>query len=233
LDTLALLKGNFMKAIHFISLVLLSAGLSAALCHAAPEAVPAPAVSGPTRVAVVQTLEVYRQIKETKAMFDTLDKMRGDLQAQDGQKQNELTGLIKDLHDTNPNHPSYAAKQATIEQKRDEYQAWAATSKAKLDRESKKMEVKVYSKIEAAVAKIAKQKNYDLVVTDNREEIREVDGVTSQALTQVLFTRPVVFYSKDIDITQLVITQLDLDFAQNGATTPPAPFQAPPATGAK
>jgi Skp family chaperone for outer membrane proteins len=71
----------------------------------------------------------------------------------------------------------------------------------------------LWDKVTAAVAEVATQKGYDLVLADSREEIPDdIDRVTGEQLQALIHTRNVLFASAQTDITQDVIASMDAKY---------------------
>ena len=67
----------------------------------------------------------------------------------------------------------------------------------------------LYDKIEAAIAEVAQKNGIDLVISDNRQEIGNVEEITSEDLRRALGIRNVLYAGKTADISENVILLLD------------------------
>jgi hypothetical protein len=89
-----------------------------------------------------------------------------------------------------------------------------------------------YDHIAAAAAQVAEQEHLDLVIADPFRDIGpDMDKATAAQLDAALSSRIVLFANKKADITEDVITMVQLNFAKQQA--PPGGPLPLPAPGAK
>ncbi|HET6249946.1 MAG TPA: OmpH family outer membrane protein [Tepidisphaeraceae bacterium] len=206
------------RLIPLLFLAVATTALSGGFAHADS------AVTGTTKVAIVNPSRVFAEIRETKSLRDKLEMKRKQLSAEEMEKRAAIENMIKDRDaNYNPKHPKYQEICAQIDTAKADFQAWGMKTKAQVEREQKMMVKNLYDKIEAATGQVAQQKGIDLVIADGRQDIPNLEDVPSEDLRRLLNTRAVVYSTKSVDLTETVIAVLDQQFAAGGGGAAPAP----------
>ncbi len=195
----------------------------------APAPAPAPSIARPpTRVAIANPSHIFEKMAETKALREKLEVRRKELAVQEQEKHNTIEALLKRKGETNPNHPSYNEILEAIDNAKAGLQVWGSTAKASIDRENKVMLKSLYEKIETAIGEVAQAKGIDLVITDGRQELTNVEEVPAEELRRALTARIILFSTKELDISDEVITLLDLKYAKTASAVVPPPVAPVP-----
>jgi Skp family chaperone for outer membrane proteins len=190
-----------------------------------PAAAPAPANLPPTRVAVANPSLIFAKMRETASLKEKLEDRRKELAAKEHELHDEIDRMIQDRDaNYNPKHPKYIEICEQIDKKKADFQAWGLATKASVERQQKLMVKTLYDKIEAAVATVAQQNGYDLVIADGRQDIGSVEDISPEDLRRLLNTRAVLYSSKQVDITEMVLAVLDQQFAAAGGVAMPPPL---------
>ena len=101
--------------------------------------------------------------------------------------------------------------------------------KAYINEQRQKRQTKmIFEKVQAAVAAVARQHNLDLVIADTKDTLPdgpELEKADIRALKAAIYQKDVLFAGERLDISTLVLNQLDAKF------NAPAPAAAAPAPG--
>ncbi|MDB5289111.1 MAG: hypothetical protein JWL69_352 [Phycisphaerales bacterium] len=194
-----------MKFRNVLSLLLV--GVLASAAAAAPEQ--------STKVAAANPSRILAEMQEAKDLMEKMAAKDRELSAAGQQKKAAADDLHRQLQESGlkPGSPQAMELSEKADAADADLQSWVATNRAKADREKKFLLKGMYDKIEAAVADVAKQEGIDLVVTDNRQEPKNLEKTTSDELAHLLGMRSVLFASKNADITEKVIAVLDKNYA--------------------
>ncbi|HZL37673.1 MAG TPA: OmpH family outer membrane protein [Tepidisphaeraceae bacterium] len=180
---------------------------------AAPAGASAPPAGQTTRIAVVKPTWVFLHMKETAAIKEQVAQKGRDNVAKSNDKKKHIQALQDQRSDINPSHPSYRDISSQIDTAEAEYEVWAKTTQRADDREQKLILKNLYDKLEAAVGEIAQRDHIDLVITDGRQEISNVEGVTANELRELIHNRNVLYANPRLDISEKVLALLDAKYA--------------------
>jgi Skp family chaperone for outer membrane proteins len=112
-----------------------------------------------------------------------------------------------------------------------QFDTWGKITRAQLEGMHKQQMKLLFDRIVAASADVAKQKGFDLVVTEQRLDVPEnLAQITVDQLKAILMSRNTLYVNPKIDVTNDVIAALDAKYKASGpatATAVPAPAPAP------
>ena len=171
----------------------------------------APAASfGQLKVALANPGRIIDGIKETKDLQAKLKVEVDSLESQSRQKQEELTDLKNRRDQLKPGTPQYDQLNGQLREKAIDFQAWSQVNKADLESRQKAQLKNLYQKMQDAVAEIAKQQGYDLVLTEQAPQLPpNTDQMQMNDLRGLLNARNVLFAKPELDITSQVIAKMD------------------------
>jgi Skp family chaperone for outer membrane proteins len=166
------------------------------------------------KIAIVSPHRIFKQMAEKKDLDQKIEndfnKSKADLAA----KAQTIKDLIGQRGQIKPDHPQYRDLSVKIDQMQAEFEVMQKVAQQQAERSQKIELVHIYREIEEAVAEEATSGKIDLVITDTRRDIPDnVEGVPLATLDQFLSQRNVLFASKPVDITELVLTRLDRKYA--------------------
>lgn len=201
------------------------AGLAGNLAAASAQA-PAPA-----RIAIVNPAKVFVDMQETKDLRITLENQRKQLEQTENDKRRNLQNMAEQRNMLKADSPQFADKSKELTTAMIEFKAWTEITKQELERNQKAQMKLLFDKIQAATAKIAIQRNYDLVFADQRPEFPEnLEQVTVDQLRALINQRNVLYAVPTVDLTADVTAQLDLEYKSTpSGANPPVPLPNPPA----
>lgn len=185
-------------------------------------AVPLMAADG-ARIAVANTARIFSEMQELKDLRVKLQSEQKLLAGVSVEKQEKLKALKAARDALKVDAPQYQDKNAELLKAAVEYEAWGKINEANVQRDQKLQMRRLFEKIEQAVAEVAKQKGYDLVITDQHPDLPDdLDQVTLDQLRTMINSRNVLYMGEKIDISNDVLAVLDARYRANSKTPPAA-----------
>lgn len=201
------------RSARWIAVAALTAALSATLAwQAGAASTPAPVQATPTTIAVVDMVRVFDQLKEVRAREVKFQQQLQTFRAEINELTAEIDRLDADLKtlDLTPlAEREKAGKKFELEKLREARVAvlnrFAAIDSGTVYRE-------VYESVRVTVAQMAQQQGIDLVLMDDRPMPVPANAPDTQVQSAIL-SKSVLFAVDSIDLTNLVITRMNNDFA--------------------
>ena len=173
----------------------------------------------PTRVAIANPARIFNEMQELKDLRIKMDSEKKLLEGVDLEKRQKMQALEAARNALKPETPQYQEKNSDLLRATIEYETWGRLNNANFQREQKMQLKLVYGKIEEAVAEIAKQKGFDLVISDQRSDIPDdLDRMNMDQLRSIINSRTVLFSAATVDISNDVLALLDAKY--RGAAKP-------------
>lgn len=175
---------------------------------AAPSAAAAPAAA--TLVAVVDIRQIFDGHPMFQARMESLQQQLKSLDQQFGARQQELGQRSRQLADLNPQSEDYRRQEADLARKAADLQVETRQTREQFLKREAAEYYAAYQDILRAVHQVAQQHRIALVLRcdNSKTEPNNPQAVTNQLNQSVILHR-------DLDITQLVINQLQLSVARN------------------
>jgi outer membrane protein len=219
-----------MKGPNMFSLRLMSLAALASLCVAlsAPNT---HAQAADAKIVVANTVRVFNEMEESKALNVSLQNELNNLKNESTQRKTAIDNLKNDLTRFKPDNAQYNEISKQILQKQIEYENWGRLTEADLARRQKQQMKALFDKIETAVSDVAKQRGYDIVVAQQNLEFPPLENpqVTVDSVKATINQHNMLFVNPKFDITAEVIATLDQRYkAAGGTPAPPGPAPAPP-----
>lgn len=187
-------------------------------------------VAQPTKVAIVNPSRIFADMLEIKALRLKLEERRKELAGKENQMRGNIEELMQKRVQYKPGSAPYRDMSEQIDMAKAQLQTWGMATKASVDRDQKQMLRDLYEKLESTVAEVAQKEGIDLVIADGRQDLNEFEDVSAEDFRRLLNSRAIIFSTKNIDITDKVLTLLDARFKQQGggaAVPPPINTPAP------
>jgi Skp family chaperone for outer membrane proteins len=176
----------------------------------------AAADDAPAKIATVNTAKVFNEMLETK---DLKQKMDSDLKGIDDEKKRREA----DLQEADKRRKLFNEGTADFEKASQEFieksiaaRTWLELIKLNLTRQQKSQYKSLFNKIEDATAEVAKAKNIDLVLVDQKLELptdpSAMEQITVDQLRGMINQRTVIFNNGRLDITDAVIAAVDAKY---------------------
>jgi Skp family chaperone for outer membrane proteins len=167
------------------------------------------------KIAVANAGKIFSDIKEKK---DWEQKMQADektLQDTAFTKQQHVKDLQSQRDNLRTDSPQYADKDKELQTAAIDLKVWAEIQQAEQQRTNKIQTKALFDKIVNAVAQVATQKGFDLVLADQHPEVPDnfMDQASLEQVRALLGQRNVLYSSPQVDITQDVITAMDAKYA--------------------
>jgi outer membrane protein len=175
-----------------------------------------------TRVAVANTARIFSEMQELKDLRAKLQSEQKLLTGVSNEKREKLNALKASRDALKADSPQYQEKNSELLKAAVEYEAWGKINEADVQRNQKLQMRRLFEKIEQAVTEVAKQKGYDLVITDQHPDLPDdIDQVTLDQLRTMINSRNVLYAGEKVDISNDVLAVLDARY-RAGAKTQPA-----------
>lgn len=164
----------------------------------------------PASVAVVNLGKIFENSDERGARRAEVSGQLEALQKEEATRRKELETLKTDLEILGPETDAHRQTIEKLESKAIEFDTWLQYQKRKLERESTLQDETLYRKIMEAVARIAKQDGYDVVLY--MDSVDSVRSQTRQQLMGQIQTRRVLYAADGLDITDAVSQMLNNEY---------------------
>jgi len=190
---------------------------AAAVLAAALTERPAPAeqaVRGPGRVAVVDIVKVFNEYEQTKALNMAFEQRRGEIKTEAEKRREVIQDRRKTLEAYKPDQPDYKTIEKEAIHEEIDMQVWLRVQEQEIKNKHKYWLEQTYQKICAAAAKIATDKGFDIILT--YEELNAAEIPDSNALKQQIVRRNVIYADAQVDVTDEVLQNLNLDYKSTG-----------------
>jgi Skp family chaperone for outer membrane proteins len=176
---------------------------------------PAGSASAQDKVRTVNPGKIFNDMQETK---DLKQKITAQSQALN----NEQKAREQDLQDSQkrrdlfkPESEDYTKANNELLTKAINFKAWQEITRNNLQSEQKTQMVRLFAKIEAATAEVAKAENIDLVVVEQRGDMPDPNVLMQLNADQVralINQRNVMFSNGKLDITDAVLKKVDENY---------------------
>jgi Skp family chaperone for outer membrane proteins len=176
---------------------------------------PAGSASAQDKIRTVNPGKIFNDMQETK---DLKQKITAQSQALN----NEQKAREQDLQDSQkrrdlfkPESEDYTKANNELLTKAINFKAWQEITRNNLQSEQKTQMVRLFAKIEAATAEVAKAENIDLVVVEQRGDMPDPNVLMQLNADQVralINQRNVMFSNGKLDITDAVLKKVDENY---------------------
>jgi Skp family chaperone for outer membrane proteins len=181
---------------------------------AAPATVAAQ-TQAPVRIAVVNTARVFNELQETKALQARMTEEGKKLEATGSEKANALARMKKEREAFKAGTPQYDEATRHMMKEAAAYKVWGESEKANIDYTYKWQTKLLFDKMQAAIAKVAKQDGIDIVIADTSEKLPDDLDRVDLGLVQAMLIRKSVLYVSEkqgLDISAKVMLVMDAEY---------------------
>lgn len=178
------------------------------------------APAGPPVVAVLNLERVLNNLDELGARQSERQALIDQRRAMVEKLQRDLDQAKTDLNILPKNSPDYQKKleEALLTQATLEFQQKLATQL--LDNKTAEISKNLFEKIRDATARLAKQRGYNLVLSNDSESPIELGDVT--AVTRQLAMRKIMYADPSLDISDDVLQLMNNEWKAGGGAAPAA-----------
>jgi Skp family chaperone for outer membrane proteins len=183
-----------------------------------------------TNVALIDINKVFEKHAEFQERFKGLGERFKNLEKTVKTEQGKLLKMKDALENFTPGTPQYKEKEAELAKTESEVRVSAGLEQKSLAEEEAKIYYETYREIEQATADFAMQKKIGLVLRHTNAEMKPEDPNS----VRMGLSRTVI-YQKGLDITELIIAQLNRDArpTTKKATEDGTKVATPPGKGKK
>jgi Skp family chaperone for outer membrane proteins len=194
---------------NFALLLAMTAALL--LCAAAPSARADDVV---LKIAICNPLKVATQVQEFKDMVEKNKSDSQNLQTEFDARKEKIKAMQDELKLLVPDSPQYAEKNDALLHYQIETEVWAKEMDMDQARKAKTNTKALFDKIQAAIAQIAQDRGYTLVLSDHSADLPEdLNTIDANTLNTLLAERTILYTDPKLDITQDVVIAMDKAYA--------------------
>jgi Skp family chaperone for outer membrane proteins len=168
---------------------------------------------GGTKVAVVDLVRVFNEFEQTEVLNQKMTEYRGQLSERVEGRMEKIEQQKKLLDAYTADTPEWYEQWKKYRKAMFDYRVWEMTEQDLITDSHRRWIKRTYQTVTDEIAKVARQRGYELVVT--QEEIN-LDVRETKTLLQQLVNRKVVFADPKVDLTEEVLRNLNADFKKAG-----------------
>jgi len=173
-----------------------------------------PATAWPaTRCAVIDIVRVFNEFQQTKDLNEILRQRGEELKAESENRRKALEQKKAELEAFPPGGEDYVKRYRELMRKQVEFNAWLQMMQAEIQREFRIWTKKTYGQILDAVTQLATERGIDIVLYIDQPQI-EAD--TAAGMQEQIRRRKVVWASKAVDITDMILERLNREYRRAG-----------------
>ena len=167
------------------------------------------------RIAVVNPIKIFNESQERKDLQARLDEQAKAIQAESEQRAKAIQELQKARDALAVGSPQYNERNKEVIRASVEADVWIKMVQSDAQRNQKHQIKALFDKIQAATAEVAKSRGIQLVITDNRPEIADLDKISTQDLVGALRQQDVMYVEQRLDLTAEIIALMDSKYKGN------------------
>ncbi len=175
-------------------------------------------------VAVIDLKQVFEGHTRFQAMRDQLMRDVEGAENTVKARQEELRAMVEQLREFRPGTPDYKKMEADVANRQADLKVDISIQKKDFMEREAKIHYYIYQEVLQEIRHFAGQRGLSLVMRVNTQEVKDENP---QQILQEL-NKPVVFFSKTIDITSPILTTLN---QRAGGRAPAAAAAVPPRQG--
>lgn len=174
-------------------------------------------------VAVLDVARVFEEYELTRDLETRFEEHRRAAADEAERRRAAAEQMRRALSAFDPESEDFARREAELTRAEIEFQVWSVQMEKKLKNDHKRWLLRIYDNTKAEVAKLAEERNVDLVVTYDRLTEDAPDSVT---LRQQILLQKVIYHSGRIDLTDEILKRLNAAYRDAGGMPS---LDAPPA----
>ena len=171
-----------------------------------------------TKVAVVNLGKVFTSLQQTKDVKAKVEADQRNLKGMVDQHQQDLLTMRQQRDSTlKPDSPQYDDMTQQLEQKTIQYETELKIKQVDLQRGQARQLKGIYDLIQSTVSDVAKQRGYELVITESNPDFPPNAGdLTPDQMSQLINQRNMLYVSPSVDLSNEVVTALDAKYRASG-----------------
>jgi Skp family chaperone for outer membrane proteins len=170
------------------------------------------------KIRTVNPGKIFNDMQETKDLKQKITAQSQGLQKQQETYENDLKEAQKRRELYKPDTEDYSKANNELLTKAINYKAWQEITRNNLATEQKTQMVRLFAKIEAATAEVAKEQGLDLVIVEQRGDMpnaEQLGQLNADQVRALINQRNVMFSNGKLDITEAVRAKVDENY-KNG-----------------
>jgi Skp family chaperone for outer membrane proteins len=199
-------SGTFLTAVIAVSAV----AVLLAQVLAQPAGGP-PAKPPPSRVAVCDVIKVFNNYERGLSLSKEFDQRTEQIKAEDDRRGKEIQNLVERLEALKPGSKEYETQYQEMQKLAIQRRVWFEMQQQSIGREHVRLTEQMYRETLDAVAKVAEERGFDVVL--NREGVSITSRSTTELLNKIALRK--CLYAKDSsDLTQLVLDRINRQYRE-------------------
>jgi Skp family chaperone for outer membrane proteins len=204
-----------LKSLSFLTAILILVAAAASAAHAAAAgAAPGagvPAAPPPTKLAVLNVVDLFSDLLERRDNETSLDNLKRDLEEQNRKLQNTVKDMEDGLKNFAAGTPEYRKAQEDYLKKAMELQSFGSFAQQKLLIEQRLYTVSLYRKINDAVARYSASSGIAIVFVAESATIERAP--TQEGLQTLINSRKILYAHPSFDITNKVREMMNSEYS--------------------
>ena len=135
-------------------------------------------------------------MQETKALQANMSEDQKRFSAEQQERQKQIEQLKASRQNLNPSHPQYEELSNQLLKASMEYKVWVESRRLMAEQTQKRQMKMLFEKIQGAIAEVAKQRQIDVVLADNKDPLptdADLEQVDIRALRGAILQKEVLF----------------------------------------
>lgn len=159
---------------------------------------------------IAEVFDGYQMTSDLEGLFQLRDQR---FKEQSKDRLGQLEARRKELEAFAPNTPDFEERRQELIRLEMEYQVWGSYEQRRMVDEHMRRLLQIYEDTQSAVRTVADARGLDLVLTYDR---LSEDAPDSTALRQQILLRKVIYANDRIDLTRVVLEELNRAYQQRG-----------------
>lgn len=164
------------------------------------------------RVAVCDIASVFNRYQRATDLGGQFNDRRDRIKEEDKTKGEQMDQVEKMLKELKSDSKEYKEQSATLEKLSVERTVWRKMQEQAVIKDHRDLTEQMYQEIVAAIAQLAKDQGYDLVLY---LDAAEINSETTQELLGKIAQRKVLYCDPSLDITETVLQRVNAAYAAN------------------
>jgi Skp family chaperone for outer membrane proteins len=160
-------------------------------------------------VACIDVVRIFNEYDRQKDLTEEMRVKNQEMQDEEQRRRGRIDTLQATLDAMSDDDPAKAQRQRELLRMHIDYKNWGELMQAEMAREVGVWTTRVYDKIVTATEQIAPRQGFDLVLY---KEQPELIGFDPDAIRDQIRSRKLVYASDTVDITQIVLDELNDDY---------------------
>lgn len=173
----------------------------------------APGKAPKTAVAVVNVADLINKCDKNKDFTAEVQRRIGKIQQESEEKQKKIKTMQLEL-DVIADAQQRTDKERQIIRAIAEFRAWQQIEQEYIARDQRLNLIDLYGDIDKTVAAVAQREGYDLVLFSTPTP--DFSQLNPDQLIQVISNRRVIYQTDRVDLTKIVLEQMNLDYINRG-----------------